>query len=241
MTASPETRTDSDTDADTDAATDTRTRLILAAERLFGEQGFDGVTLKQITRAAGQRNESALHYHFGSKQALVEAIFIYRVSIIDRRRVALLDALEEAGQTHDLRQALETAMRPLAEQLGSEQGVRYIRFIAQVVNDSSYDLPSAAAHSGFEGIRRVTGMIGSILGDLPPEILTMRMGSLTNLYVSALSIWAREHGPASDPAERELFVADLLDTCEGFLSAPVSERTADALKRATQARDRNRR
>ena len=52
----------------------TRERLIVAAERLFAEHGFDGVTLKQITAEAGQRNASALQYHFGSRVDLVRAI-----------------------------------------------------------------------------------------------------------------------------------------------------------------------
>ena len=72
---------------------DTRRRLMLAAEQLFGERGLHAVTLKEINAAAGQRNESALHYHFGSKQRLVQAIFADRASAIDRVRVTRVEAL----------------------------------------------------------------------------------------------------------------------------------------------------
>ena len=46
---------------------DTRERLLLTAEKLLGERGINGVSLREITREAGQRNASALHYHFGSR------------------------------------------------------------------------------------------------------------------------------------------------------------------------------
>ena len=52
----------------------TREQLILAGERLFALSGLDSVSLRQINSAAGQRNSSAAHYHFGSKEALVQAI-----------------------------------------------------------------------------------------------------------------------------------------------------------------------
>ena len=55
----------------------TREELILAAERLFSEFGIDAVSLRQINAAAGQRNSSAAHYHFGSKDALIAATLVF--------------------------------------------------------------------------------------------------------------------------------------------------------------------
>ena len=56
------------------AASRTRDRLLDAAETLFAKKGFGAVTTRAILRAAGQRNESALHYHFGGRQGLIEAL-----------------------------------------------------------------------------------------------------------------------------------------------------------------------
>lgn len=53
----------------------TRARLIASAEQLFAERGVASVSLNEITRAAQQKNRNAVHYHFGSKEALVQAIF----------------------------------------------------------------------------------------------------------------------------------------------------------------------
>ncbi|MDG1463243.1 MAG: TetR family transcriptional regulator, partial [Gammaproteobacteria bacterium] len=64
----------------------TRLQIILAAERLFGEQGIDAVSLRQINVAAGQKNSSATHYHFGNKETLVAAIYEYRMQNVNERR-----------------------------------------------------------------------------------------------------------------------------------------------------------
>src|SRR3546814_12988999 len=49
-------------------------RILQAAEDCFGEHGIDAVSLRQIAIAAGQGNTAAVHYHFGSKEGLLERI-----------------------------------------------------------------------------------------------------------------------------------------------------------------------
>ena len=58
-----------------DDKVDTRDKLILVAIRMFAEQGFAGVSMRTINTAAGTRNSSAVHYHFGSKMGIIKAIF----------------------------------------------------------------------------------------------------------------------------------------------------------------------
>ncbi|MDR3498821.1 MAG: TetR family transcriptional regulator [Parvibaculum sp.] len=217
---------------------DTRTQLILAAEKLFGDRGIHSVTLKEINLAAGQRNESALHYHFGSKAALVEAIMQYRVKMIDARRIANLDALEREGGEGDLRSLLLASFMPMAELLGTEEGVRFIRFLAQVLNDPDFDLPSIALRSDFEGIRRSNALIIAALGDLPPEIAILRQRFIVEMAVSSLAIWTRHNDAVADAAGREFFCANLFDSIVGFLTAPISTETLESLKRATKKKDR---
>jgi AcrR family transcriptional regulator len=53
---------------------DTKEKLIRAAERLFAEKGLAGVSVRDITLAAGARNQSALHYHFGCMEDLIREI-----------------------------------------------------------------------------------------------------------------------------------------------------------------------
>lgn len=55
------------------SSTDTRTRLVEAAIRLFAARGIHGVSLRGVGEAAGARNTAAVHYHFKSREALLEA------------------------------------------------------------------------------------------------------------------------------------------------------------------------
>ncbi|QGD53814.1 TetR/AcrR family transcriptional regulator [Bordetella holmesii] len=75
----------------------TQQTILDSAERLFARQGYDGTSMRQITREAAV-NLAAVHYHFGSKQALVQAVLKRRLEIVNRERLRLLDDLEaEAG------------------------------------------------------------------------------------------------------------------------------------------------
>lgn len=209
---------------------DTRMRLLTAAEKLFGERGLHGVTLKEINAAAGQRNESALHYHFGSKARLIDAILGQRVKIIDARRVERIDALMAAGRERDLHAILRATFEPLTELLDSEDGVRFVRFAAQVLNDPDFDLPAVALRSGYEGIARANALIVAALGDMPPEIAVQRQRFMVEMALTSLSIWTRRDDAMTDARGRAFFVANLLDEIAGALTAPVSDETLAALK-----------
>ncbi|MEQ8281401.1 MAG: helix-turn-helix domain-containing protein [Parvibaculum sp.] len=213
---------------------DTRVRLMLAAERLFGARGLHGVTLKEINAAAGQRNESALHYHFGSKKRLVEAILDARVGAIDKRRVERIEALVAAGGAGDLPAILRATFEPLTSLLDSEEGVRFVRFAAQVLNDPDFDLPTVALRSGFEGISRANALIASVLADLPPEIAVQRQRLMVEMALTSLAIWTRRGDATTNAAARSFFVASLFDAMAAALTAPVSPETLAALKEASK-------
>jgi AcrR family transcriptional regulator len=209
---------------------DTRARLMEAAETLFGERGLHGVTLKEINAAAGQRNESALHYHFGSRAGLIDAVLGQRVKVIDARRVEKLDALMAAGREHDLRAVLRATFEPITELLDSEDGVRFVRFAAQVLNDPDFDLPTVALRSGYQGIARANALIVAALGDLPPEIAVQRQRFMLEMALTSLSIWTRRDDAMTDAKGRAFFVANLLDEIAGALQAPIAPETLAALK-----------
>src|SRR5215211_4357710 len=76
----------------------TRELLLRTAERLFALNGIEAVTLTEIQSAARQRNASAINYHFGGRQPLIRGIVDFRAETVNRRRMALLDALQEQGR-----------------------------------------------------------------------------------------------------------------------------------------------
>ncbi len=128
-----------------DQALDTRTRLILVAERLFGERGIDAVPLREIVAASGQRNASALTYHIGGREEVVKAILEYRRSKVDARRVALLAEYAAAGIEMDETAIAAGIIVPLIElMLRDPRGGNYLRFLSQAYVT---DRPEAAYRS----------------------------------------------------------------------------------------------
>ncbi len=97
---------------------DTRERILDHAERLFAEHGYDRASLRAITEAA-EVNLAAVHYHFGSKEHLLEAVFQRRIGPINEERIRRLDlAIAEAAPAlPSLRRVLESFLRPAVEQL----------------------------------------------------------------------------------------------------------------------------
>jgi AcrR family transcriptional regulator len=90
---------------------DTKARILDTAEKLFGVNGFDTVSLRDITSEAGV-NLAAVNYHFQSKDALIDAVIARRIGPVNDRRIAML---ESAGPSATLEQILEAFLRPVLE------------------------------------------------------------------------------------------------------------------------------
>jgi AcrR family transcriptional regulator len=111
---------------------DTPTAILDAAERIFAESGFHGATTRAIAEGAGA-NPALIHYHFGSKEALYEAVFARRSDAINGERRAQLAALQ-AGRAPTLEAVLAALLEPTIA-LGrdpSRGGAQYARLLAHV-------------------------------------------------------------------------------------------------------------
>lgn len=111
----------------------TRLALLLAAERLFGEYGVHAVSLKQIVEAAGQGNNAAISYHFGTKADLIRAIARRHAEHMEHIRIRVLADIIDS---EDLRDWVAFLVRPITEHLealGSPSW--YARFGAQIRAD----------------------------------------------------------------------------------------------------------
>src|SRR5262245_9055913 len=94
------------------ARPDTKAVILAAAEKLFAERGFADVSMRDITSAA-EVNLAAVNYHFGSKDELLVALFVDRVTPLNRERATLLrDAEARAGGTAPLKDVLHALLAP---------------------------------------------------------------------------------------------------------------------------------
>lgn len=91
---------------------DTKTRILDAAEKLFGENGFDATSLRDITTEADV-NLAAVNYHFQSKDSLIDATILRTAAPVNQKRIAMLDA---AGPKPTVEQIVEAFVGPVLEQ-----------------------------------------------------------------------------------------------------------------------------
>ena len=91
---------------------DTKTRILDAAEKLFGEKGFDATSLRDITTEADV-NLAAVNYHFQSKESLIEAVIMRAAAPVNEKRIAMLEA---AGPKATIEQIVEAFVGPVLEQ-----------------------------------------------------------------------------------------------------------------------------
>jgi len=99
---------------------DTKNSILNAAERLFAERGFDAISLRALTAAAGV-NLAAVNYHFRSKHQLLQALFTRGMQKLNRKRIALLDAFEaEYGKRPvPLEKLVQAIIEPMFDTTGS--------------------------------------------------------------------------------------------------------------------------
>jgi len=217
------------------AAAGGETALILAAERLFARDGIAAVALRHINQAANQRNMSAAHYHFGSREGLVRAVLLHRLPGLDERRSAML---QRTSAERDLRFFLEAFIRPLLHELEPrKEGNHFIRFMQQYER----------FRGDYEDVRRLTPAsvviydeLERLIGYLPAEVRQLRIGYLINMIHAVLATAEERLETGEVRYERiDLIAANLIDMTAAALAAPLSAATIDlaAIDPAGQAQD----
>ena len=204
-------------------ATVTRERLLRAGERLFAERGIDGVRVREINQLAGQRNSSALHYHFGSRDGLLDEIKLLHRTPIEARRIAMLDELERDGHTDDLRALVETVVLPFTAEMATESGRDYLRILPQVTGRLGLPVGHLPDAFGPRGIRRSLRYLHRCLPELPPTLREERLNVVSEFVSNAIARRAQDielGSPFRFPEEQ--FIANIVDMAVGALTAPVS-------------------
>ena len=115
----------------------TKDRILDAAERLFARNGVEATSLRAITAQAGV-NLAAVNYHFQSKESLLHAVIARRLNPVNERRLAMLDACEEAAGDGPLRlePVLDALLRPVFEML-SGQAKEFTPIMGRIFTESA--------------------------------------------------------------------------------------------------------
>ena len=96
--------------------TDTKEKILDTAERLIGEQGYAATSLRHVIAEAGV-NLAAVHYHFGSKEGLLDAVVTRKVTPVNLTRLTRLERLEAeaGGGPVEVEKILESFLLPTVE------------------------------------------------------------------------------------------------------------------------------
>ncbi|HZZ50613.1 MAG TPA: helix-turn-helix domain-containing protein [Pseudonocardia sp.] len=209
---------------------ETRARLKSAAQRLFATRGIDGVTVRDLISAAGQRNNASLSYYFGSKEELARELIIDGAKLLDERRRSMLAVLEDAGREPAVREILEVLIAPVVDLSTDPSQANYLQMIANLdLNDRAF-VRETLANTWNYGYRRCVDHLLRLIPDVPRRLLEQRI-SLAVIYMNAVGA-ARERSVGT-PGESRLWsntyaLANLLDTIQAMLEAAPSEETLTA-------------
>jgi len=208
--------------ARTERASTTQEAILAAAERLFAEHGVFAVSNRQVSEAAGQGNNAAVGYHFGTKTDLVRAIEEkHRVPIEQLREQMVADL----GNSVDMRDWVACLVRPLTEHLAAlGNPTWYARFAAQVMTDPAYHNIVVKDALSSPSLVQVIDGINSCLPELPIEVRVERNVMARNLLVHTCADHERALATRGSVPRRSWHAAasGLIDAIVGLWLAPVT-------------------
>jgi len=211
-----------------DALSPGRLALILAAEQMIAVHGVGGVSLRQINEAAGHKNSGATHYHFGSRQGLIQAVLSYRVAAISARRAAIVEQLQGQPTGLNIRGLVSALAHPLVEELKPRpEGNYFLRFAERIRREREqfeikYDFP-------VDLWRFAQAELALRLAHLPPALAAHRVQLAWDQIISGLAgIEAKLHNKDWSTATF-IAIETLLDFIAAGLGGPAAPTLLAAL------------
>jgi AcrR family transcriptional regulator len=209
---------------------DTRTRIMRAAEQLFAARGIEGVSLREINRAAGQSNTGAVQYHFGDREGLVRGVIERHRSDTEPRRHALLDQYEEAA-VPDVRALAAALVLPLAAKLADPDGGRaYLQIAAEFYGRPVPISELVPVRDPGASMERWNQLLDPVLEVDERTSLNPRSAAIRFAFVE---LARRAAFPPSD--DDRLHVSHLVDLVATLLAAEPSEQTTRLFRKAAQS------
>ncbi len=201
-----------------DAVADTtRDRLLDAAERLIAARGLAATSVRSVCADAGA-NVAAVHYHFGSKEALVDAVLERRMGELTTRRLALLEPLESQARP-PTRAVVDALVRPLAEFARDRDGPGriYVRFLAAMYATDGRDRVAVAFEPQYV---RLAPVLARSLPDVASAVLAFRLDLVSAPLLATLAEpdHALRHWQDGPPPRYDDLVDSLVDAVTGALT-----------------------
>jgi AcrR family transcriptional regulator len=214
---------------------ETRTRILDAAEELFMQHGFEGTSMRLLT-AKAEVNLAAVNYHFGSKDALIEALFRRRLDPMNAARLAALEKLEAEAAGRPL--AAEAIIRAfVGESLrmiedGKSGGRNFIRLLGRTYTEPAKSIRALIGQMYAPTIERYKAALERALPQMAREELVWRMhfmfGTLSYTLAATDAVQLIAGAKPEDRHDARL----LEDRLTAFLAAGLAAPLKSAVRKA---------
>ena len=203
----------------------TRTRLMRAMERLCAQHGVENVTVRAVVEAAGQKNESALQYHFKNREGLIHAIHKSRFVQTQEKRRELLTRCLAKNSTPSVRELCKLMVEPTFQLCRTDAGYRqWIKAFGAINASVRHPMMEEEVIEESNSILVITRHLREQLPQLDESLFDDRYLTVVRFSGLSMSNHAKERnafrGPASD-----FFISNLVDLLAGIFTAEVSSET----------------
>jgi len=201
---------------------DTKQKILDTAERLIGDQGYAATSLRHIIAEAGV-NLAAVHYHFGSKEDLLDQVILRKAEAVNTERQARLDRLEaEAeGQPLPVESILAAFFEPMME--AGSRNPQFVRLMGRMYAEGL--LPTVVAKHFHPTLVRFTQALRRALPDLSEAELFWRqqfmIGAMSHAVCMPRESWPVLAAEPDAPDFRRTLRRLMVFLCGG-LRAPAT-------------------
>lgn len=178
------------------------------------------VSVKDITRAAGARNPSAVHYHFGNVEELIKEVFTQRYRAIEQERALRLAKVTETDPARRLVALMAAAISPFMESCHDEEGRLYVRFCLQFSSDPRFNLLELVTEYGMPSLISLRSQLVECLPEIPQDVLNARLRHAFSISLVQAADYARQLEAGSRITAKSA-VREASATLAGYIAAKV--------------------
>ncbi len=198
-------------------------QLMLAAERLFGQHGVEGVTIRELLDAAGQANKSAVQHYFGSKEGLLEAARDMRVPQLEKARSRWIDSLPLPGAEHVVHY-LAAMFLPVLEIMNDRELQSFSQLTLRLLHTGASNESIMRLATASPVTQQIIEGLHDCLPGMAEPLFKVRLRLAVGVLLSGVSEWKllSESSEDSPYPSEAVFWTDFLVAAAGVLCAPVA-------------------
>ena len=208
---------------------ETRTRILDAAEELFMQHGFEGTSMRALTTRAGV-NLAAVNYHFGSKDALIEAVFRRRLDPMNAERISALEELERPEPEAIIRAFLRPSLRMIEDAKSGERN--FIRLLGRTYTEPTKGIRALIVQMYAPAMERYKNALERALPQMPRDELVWRMHFMFGTLAYTLAATDTVQLIAGCKPEDRYDARLLEDRLTAFLAAGLHAPLTSSIKKA---------